>query len=184
MDVQLIVGGTIAILFAGGGLPMVYQWQIPPSDCRLIATGGPPVAFSSLIATGGPLEWYCLESGKKPLVDHVPHQRHTGGNRRVFICHWCTTDDTPLSNNVASGPPATCWTSMWWATSGKRWRAPGDLSLLRFCLGWRWMVWAPLAAVAAVSGPPVVNRPEVGCVDGPLTVLYLVVETYQITMCA
>ena len=46
------------------------------------------------------------------------------------------------------------------------------------------MVWAPLAAVAAVSGPPVVNRPEVGCVDGPLTVLYLVVETYQVTMCA
>ena len=56
MDVQLIVGGTIAILFAGGGLPMVYQWQIPPSDCRLTATGGPPVAFLSLIATGGPLE--------------------------------------------------------------------------------------------------------------------------------
>ena len=45
------------------------------------------------------------------------------------------------------------------------------------------MVWAPLAAVAAVSGPPVVNRPEVGCADGPLTVLYLVVEISGYNVC-
>ena len=45
------------------------------------------------------------------------------------------------------------------------------------------MVWAPLAAVAAVSGPPVVNRPEVGCVDGLLTVLYLVVEISGYNVC-
>ena len=52
----MIAGGPPATLFASGGPPVVYQWQIPPSDCRLRTTGGPPVAFLPLIATGGPLE--------------------------------------------------------------------------------------------------------------------------------
>ena len=42
-------------LYDGGGPPVVHQrhqWQIPPSDCRLPATVGPPVAFVPLIATG------------------------------------------------------------------------------------------------------------------------------------
>ena len=37
-DVQLIAGGPLATLFAGGEPPLVYQWQIPPSDCRLRAS--------------------------------------------------------------------------------------------------------------------------------------------------
>ena len=44
-DVQLIAGGPLATLFASGGSPMVHRWQIPPSDCRLCVTGGPPAAF-------------------------------------------------------------------------------------------------------------------------------------------
>ena len=36
-----------------GGQPVVHQWQITPSNCRLRATGGPPVAFLPLIETGG-----------------------------------------------------------------------------------------------------------------------------------
>ena len=52
MDIQLIAGGPLATLFA----VVTHQWQIPPSDCRLRAAGGPPVAFLLLIATGGPLE--------------------------------------------------------------------------------------------------------------------------------
>ena len=55
-DVQLIASGLLATLFSGGGSLVVNQWQIPPSDCRLYATGGPPVAYLPLIATGGPLE--------------------------------------------------------------------------------------------------------------------------------
>ena len=46
----------LATLFAGGGPPMVRQWQISPSDCRLRATGGSPVTFLRFIATGGPLK--------------------------------------------------------------------------------------------------------------------------------
>ena len=74
------------------------------------------------------------------------------------FCHWLTTDDTILSNNVASGPPAISRTSGGWYR-------------------------APLAAVTAVSGPPVARRTndqgsDVGCVGKPLTVWYLVVETY------
>ena len=55
-DVQLIAGGPLATLFAGGVSPVVHQWQIPPSDCRLRATGVPPVAYEPLKATGGLLE--------------------------------------------------------------------------------------------------------------------------------
>ena len=51
-DVQLIAGGPLATLFAGGGPPVGHQWQILPSDCRRCATGGPPGAFLPLIATG------------------------------------------------------------------------------------------------------------------------------------
>ena len=56
--VQLIADGPLATFFAAGGPPVVHQWPIsgPPFDCRLRATGGPPVAFLPLIATGGPLE--------------------------------------------------------------------------------------------------------------------------------
>ena len=54
--VQLIASGPPATLFAGGGPPVVHQWQIPPFDCRLRATGGPSVALLPLIATGGSLE--------------------------------------------------------------------------------------------------------------------------------
>ena len=92
-----------------------------PPDCHWWSSSGVFVAHSHWWTTG------VILSGKRQKATGGPrtHQRHTGGNQRVCICHWCTTDDTPLSNNVASGPPATCWTSMWWATSGKRWRAPG-----------------------------------------------------------
>ena len=59
-DVQLIADGPLATLLAGdgpsGGPSVVYRWQIPSFDCRLRATGGPPLAFLRLIATGGPLE--------------------------------------------------------------------------------------------------------------------------------
>ena len=48
--VQLIAGGPLATLYAGGGPPVAHQWQIPPADCRLRTTGGPPVAFVPLIA--------------------------------------------------------------------------------------------------------------------------------------
>ena len=56
--------GMLKGLYAEKATPVVdhrwsisgYQWQIPPSDCRLRATGGTPVAFLPLIATGGPLE--------------------------------------------------------------------------------------------------------------------------------
>ena len=47
---------ALATLFDSGEPPVAHQWQIPPSDCRLRATGSPPVAFLPLIATGGPLE--------------------------------------------------------------------------------------------------------------------------------
>ena len=40
----------------GGSSVAIMQWQIPTSDCSLCATGGPPVVFLPLIATGGPLE--------------------------------------------------------------------------------------------------------------------------------
>ena len=49
MDVQLIAGSGLATLFAGGGPPVVHQWQITPSDSRLRAISGPPVFFLSLI---------------------------------------------------------------------------------------------------------------------------------------
>ena len=41
----LIADGPLAIFFADDGPPMVHQWQIPPFDCRLHATGGPLVFF-------------------------------------------------------------------------------------------------------------------------------------------
>ena len=44
------------------------------------------------------------------------------------------------------------------AISGKRLRATGGPGPLHCYVGWRCMVWrAPLAAVAAVSGPPVAS---------------------------
>ena len=45
------------ISFASVRQPVVHQWQMPHSDCRLNVAGGPPVAFLPLIATGGPLDW-------------------------------------------------------------------------------------------------------------------------------
>ena len=62
-DVQLIAGSPLATLFAGGGPPVVHQWpsvanptlRVPPAR-----NGGLPVAILPLIATGGPLEWFCL----------------------------------------------------------------------------------------------------------------------------
>ena len=52
--VQLIASDPLATLFAGGGRPVVHQWQISPSDCHLRVAGGPRVAFCHA----------------KPLVDH------------------------------------------------------------------------------------------------------------------
>ena len=98
-----------------------------PPDCHWWSSSGVFVAHSHWWTTGVILSGKRQKATGGPL--RLPHQRHTGGNQRVCICHWCTTDDTLLSNNVASGPPTTCWTSMWWATSGKQWRAPGDLNL-------------------------------------------------------
>ena len=66
-DVQLIAGGPLASLFAGSGPPVGHQWQIPPSDCRRCATGGPPVAFLPLIATA----WWTagvMLSGQCPVM--------------------------------------------------------------------------------------------------------------------
>ena len=60
-DVRLIAGGPLATLFDSIGLSVVNQWQMPPSDCLLRVAGGPPTGgFFPLIATGGPLEGFCL----------------------------------------------------------------------------------------------------------------------------
>ena len=77
-----------------------------------------------------------------------------------------TNDDPILSNNVASGPPAISRTSLWPTVAQVHCFAVWDSG------GWN---CAPLAAVTAVSGPPVARRTndqgsDVGCVDRPLTV--------------
>ena len=51
-DVRLIAGGPLATLFDSIGSSVVIQWQMPPSDCLL--------RVLPLIATGGPLEGFCL----------------------------------------------------------------------------------------------------------------------------
>ena len=62
-----------------------------------------------------------------------------------------------MSNNAAKGPLAISGHPCW-AISGKRLRATGGPGPLHCYVGWRCMVWrAPLAAVAAVSGPPVAS---------------------------
>ena len=44
-DIRLIANGPLATLFAGGGPPVVHQWKMQPSICRLRVVSDLSVAF-------------------------------------------------------------------------------------------------------------------------------------------
>ena len=104
---------TTAIISSGP--PAVYHGLLDKPICR-------PTSFMVSIADRiPPVVHQWLWAAKSHQLGGPPatRRRQSEGG----FCHCLTTDDTILANNVASGPPAISRTSVWWATSGQRWRA-------------------------------------------------------------